>query len=179
MTEDQEGLKIYAGGDGLDWNEIKTEYITSNASYRDLCEKYGVGIGKLGKIAGREGWKQLRDKHRDELVTKAIQKNEDHILSRLDRIQSLADRLTDKVSIAIEQIDSRGEVDRVGLRQITAAMRDIMEIQGIRTELDREEQQARIESLRAQTARSGAGLPDETETGVVLIPPVEKEAEQA
>ena len=161
----------------MDWNQIKTEYITSDVSYRNLCEKYGVGIGKLGKMAAREGWKQLRDKHRDDLVTKAIQKNEEQVLSRLDRIQALADRLTEKVRIAIEQIDSKGEVDRAGLRQITAAMRDIMEIQGIRTELDREEQQARIESLRAQTARAASGMPDETETGVVMIPLVEKETD--
>lgn len=198
----------------MDWNQIKTEYITSDVSYRNLCEKYGVGRSSLGERASKEGWKRLRDEFRDKTVTKAVQKNGQLMIKRVKRIHAIADRLLEKIETAVDEIDLhyetnvtktktieynndarpdkptkevveehievseiRSVVDKAGLRQITAAMRDIMEIQGIRTELDREEQQARIESLRAQTARAASGMPDETETGVVMIPLVEKETD--
>lgn len=45
-------------------------------------------------------------------------------------------------------------VDRKGLQQIAAALRDIRQIQGIQTELDKQEQQARIDNLRRQAQRN-------------------------
>lgn len=44
-------------------------------------------------------------------------------------------------------------VDRSGLKAISSALRDIKEIQMLKSELDRQEQQARIDNLRKQADR--------------------------
>ena len=94
----------------------------------------------------------VRDEFRNDVAMKSVQKNEAHAVERMERIQKLADCLVEKIELAIVQLDSQGEVDRAGLRQITAAIRDIMEIQGLRAEPG-----------------------EEQETGVALIPPVSAE----
>ena len=136
----------------MDWNEIKIEYISSDISYRDLAAKHGVSNSTLGRQASKGGWKRLRDDFRNDVAAKSVQKNEAHAVERMERIQKLADCLVGKIELAIAQLDSQGEVDRAGLRQITAAIRDIMEIQGLRAEPG-----------------------EEQETGVALIPPVSAE----
>ncbi len=92
------------------WIKIKNEYINSNISYRDLAEKYGVGFSTLEKVARREKWPELRRKQCDKIATKLRQKTADKIvakeLSRLDRINSVADRLLDKMEEAIDQLNN-------------------------------------------------------------------------
>lgn len=52
----------------MDWNSIKTEYITTKTSYRRLSEKYGLSAAAIAKRAGAENWGELR---REWLVSKA------------------------------------------------------------------------------------------------------------
>ena len=59
-------------------------------------------------------------------------------------------------------------VDRQGLKQIASALRDIKEVKMLRTELDKQEQEARIAALR-QKSMTGDG--DDDDTGVILLPP--------
>lgn len=63
-------------------------------------------------------------------------------------------------------------IDRQGLKQIASALKDIKEVKMLRTELDRQEQEARIEKLRAEAQQRSQGDEDDDETGVVLMPPV-------
>lgn len=48
-------------------------------------------------------------------------------------------------------------IDRAGLRQITAALRDIKEIKMLMNPLDEEEKKARIEALRRQADKENTG----------------------
>ena len=43
-----------------DWQKIKTEYITTDTSYRELSQKYGVHYTNIAKRAKKEDWQQLR-----------------------------------------------------------------------------------------------------------------------
>lgn len=54
-------------------------------------------------------------------------------------------------------------VDRRGLREIASALKDLKEVKGIRSALDEQEQQARIENLKKQAAR------DESKNGTVTV----------
>ena len=49
-----------------------------------------------------------------------------------------------------------GIVDKAGLRQITAALKDIKEIKMLRSELDRREQEARISNLERQASKDAS-----------------------
>lgn len=194
-----------------DWKKIKTEYITTNASYRMLAKKYGVGVQTICTRSKAEGWIALREQHRDKTVTKTIDRISEKQADKMSRIDDLADQLLEKLEQAITELDLqlckhtdktkvieynndrrpdkatketireeeklleiKSIVDRQGLRQLTAALKDIKEVKMLRTELDRQEQEARIANLRRNAFSSDD---DDDETGVILLPPVKEVAE--
>lgn len=81
------------------------------------------------------------------------------------------DKPTREVIVEEETVETVSVmVDRAGLRMITAALRDLKEVKMIRSELDRQEQEARIANLRRQAESEAkdsdtkleiVGLPEE------------------
>ncbi len=61
-------------------------------------------------------------------------------------------------------------VDRSGLKAIASSLRDIKEIQMLKTELDKQEQEARIKKLQMEAAYREED--DDKPSGVVLIPSI-------
>ena len=53
-----------------DWQAIKTEYITTDTSYRKLAQKYGVHYNAVANRAKQEGWISQRNQFCDRTVTK-------------------------------------------------------------------------------------------------------------
>ena len=89
----------------LNWLEIKTEYITTDISYRKLADKYGVHYKVIADRGKAEGWVALRSQHRDKTLTKTLDKISTKQASKLARIDTLTDKLLDKVERAIEELD--------------------------------------------------------------------------
>ena len=69
-------------------------------------------------------------------------------------------------------LEAKTIIDRAGLRQLTAALKDIKEVQMLKSELDRKEQEARIANLQKQAEKDNdqgnnaptlviTGLPEE------------------
>jgi len=58
----------------IDWEKIKTEYITSNKSIRALADKYGVNACTIAKHSKSEGWCKSRQQYANKVHTKVIQK---------------------------------------------------------------------------------------------------------
>lgn len=178
-----------------DWQSIKTEYITTDTSYRKLAQKHGVRYATLQARAKEEKWTALRDQHRTSTVSKSLTKISNKQAAKLARIEGITDKLLNKLEKAVDELDLEiikrktkvddgitetttetmeavegGIVDRAGLRQLTAALKDLKEIQMLRSELDRQEQEARIEKLRREAEPDGGketpklvveGLPEE------------------
>ena len=40
----------------IDWKTIETEYVTTDISHRELCEKYGICRSTISKKASEEKW---------------------------------------------------------------------------------------------------------------------------
>lgn len=164
-----------------DWKKIKTEYITTETSYRKLAKKYGVGYQAICHRSQAEGWIAMREQHRNKTISKTIDRISEKQADKMSRIDDLADQLLEKLEQAITELDMAivtrkekvvtanvetttewkeasevGTVSRTGLRQLTAALKDIKEVKMLRTELDRQEQEARIANLRKQ-ANPNAG----------------------
>lgn len=174
-----------------DWQKIKTEYITTDTSYRKLAQKYGVNYTTICQRSKAEKWIDQRKQHQNKTLTKTISKISDRQADQMARIDGLADQLLDKLQQAITELDlqlakhtdktktieygneSRPDkptreviheeerllevksiVDRQGLKQIAAALKDIKEVKMLRTELDRREQEARIEKLRKESQKN-------------------------
>ena len=170
-----------------DWKKIKTEYITTDTSYRKLAQKYGIHYKVISARGKAEGWVELRSQHKDKTITKTLDKISEKQADKMSRIDELADQLLEKLEQAITELDLqlakhtdktktieynndlrpdkptkevvheeekllevKSIVDRQGLKQIASALKDIKEVKMLRSELDRQEQEARIANLRRQ-----------------------------
>lgn len=137
----------------MDWTKLKAEYIKGGTSYRKLAEKYSVPFGTLRNVAAKEKWRELRDKTRlktDTKLTDAVSKEQ---TDRLVRIHKVADDLLKQIELIVSDFKSADLVmDKQCLKQITGALKDIKDIQSLKSPLDIEEQKARIENLRKQAA---------------------------
>ena len=188
-----------------DWQTIKTEYITTDTSYRKMAQKYGIHYKVISERGKNEKWVELRSQHRAKTLTKTLDKISDNQSDKISRIDDLADQLLDKLEQAITELDLqlykhtektkvieynndrrpdkptketthedeklmevKSIVDRQGLKQIASALRDIKEVKMLKSELDKQEQEARIAALRQKAAN---GDVDDDDTGVILLPP--------
>ena len=183
-----------------DWQAIKTEYITTDTSYRKLAQKYGVSYQAICHRSKEEGWIEKREQHMNKTVSKAIDKISTKKADKMARIDDLADKLLVKLEQAITELDlqlcthtdktktieynnerrpdkptketvheeekvleMRSIVDRQGLKQIASALRDIKEVKMLRSELDKQEQEARIANLRRNVDK------DEEESSMIEV----------
>lgn len=184
-----------------DWQKIKTEYLTTDTSYRKLAMKHGVNATTIAKKASKEGWQSQRQQQASKTLSKALAADSKKKADRLTRIQDATDRLLDKIEQAITELDIqlakethkekvieyknydrpdkptketihetekvleyKSIIDRQGLKQIAAALKDIKEVQMLKSELDRREQEARIANLQ----RQAEGEDDDNEIQVVI-----------
>ena len=137
-----------------DWQAIKTEYITTETSYRKLEKKYGIHYKVIAQRGKSEGWGELRTQYRDKTLTKTLEKISRQQADREARILGVADKILQKIE---SMVDAEEPMDSKGIRALTAAVKDLKEIQNVRNELDRKEQEARIANLRRQADKQQSG----------------------
>jgi hypothetical protein len=137
-----------------DWQAIKTEYITTDTSYRKLAQKYGVSRVQIGNVGAEEKWVELRRQHLDETLTKTVDTISNQQVDRAAKLVSVADLLLDKVKSLVES-DSAVLSDTQNLKHISGVLKDIKEVQMIRSAKDLEEQDARIAKLRKEAESDG------------------------
>ena len=141
-----------------DWNKIKTEYLTSDTSYRKLAQKYGVNATTIAKKASKEDWVSQRQQQADRTLSKTLTAVSNRQVNRAARLQKVADKLLNKIEAAVDDYNMEVLlVDRQSLRQITGALKDIKDIQMIRSEADLREQEARIAKLLKEAEREDNG----------------------
>ena len=148
-----------------DWQAIKTEYITTDTSYRKLAQKHGVNVTNIAKKAGAEGWVEQRKQFVNETQSKTLEKISQQEANRAAKIHTVADKLLNKIEA---MVDGGKPLDTKAIRALTAAVKDLKEIQSIKSDMDKQEQEARIAALR-QKSMTGDG--DDDDTGVILLPP--------
>lgn len=117
------------GGDSLiDWAQIRTEYITTDTSYRQLAEKYGVANASVARHAKTEDWVGERERYWNRVSTEVVQRvQESTIDEHVDaavRISEIADRLIDKLDTAVEQLDRYMVQDRTRRKVTTYGKSD-------------------------------------------------------
>lgn len=135
-----------------DWQKIKTEYITTDTSYRKLGQKYGIHYKVISEKGKDEGWVTLRSQHRDKTLTKALDRICEDKVDRAARLNNVADKLMGLVESFIDGCEQRGIniTDTQSMKHISGVLKDIKEIQMIRSDADMREQEARIANLRKQ-----------------------------
>lgn len=178
-----------------DWNKIKAEYITTDISYRKLAEKWEVSFRTLADRAMKGKWAVARDKHRNAVVRKTVQKVADRTseanANKLMRLQQAADSMGDVIADIFsdteqfkrhivpdgdysvtervyKKIDTKAIKDLTGaLKDLAAVMRNIYDIPTIQ-----EQSAMEIAAERLKMEQAKSDVADEEETGVVELAPV-------
>ncbi len=132
-----------------DWNAIKTEYITTNTSYRKLAQKYGIGYSVIGERARLDKWVEQREQFRNKTLTKTMDAISAKQVDRAANLISVADQLLAKVKSLIED-NSELLVNPQSMKHISGVLKDSKDIQMIKSDADVREQEARIANLRRQ-----------------------------
>ena len=132
-----------------DWQKIKTEYITTDTSYRKLAEKHGVGESTLFTRASKEKWVEQKEQHQSKTVAKTLDAISKKQVDRAANLLSVADILLAKIKDLVES-DSEVMSDTQSLKHISGVLKDIKEIQMIKSDADLREQEARIAKLQKE-----------------------------
>lgn len=156
----------------IDWKTIETEYVTSDISHRELCEKYGICRSTISKKASEDKWTEKRNNHRARTVSKAVNAVGAKQAERTAKLIGVSDLLLDKVKSLLEA-DEELLVDTSIMKDVSVILKNLKDIQMIKSDADLREQEARIEKLRAD-ASANRNDDDDDETGVILMPPVKE-----
>ena len=148
----------------MDWKQLKREYIAGGTSYRKLAAKYNANLSVLKRIAHDEDWVGLREQCKAKSATKIVEIESDKQADRMKRLLTVSDKLLMAVEDAVEQFQA-GELllDKGALKSLSGTIKDIKDIQSIKTELDIEEQKARIAILKKQAEA------DSVDTSVTVV----------
>ena len=57
-----------------EWDKLRTEYITSDLSLKDISDKYGVSQRLVNTKSAEQGWVEQRKKYNAKVVEKAVNK---------------------------------------------------------------------------------------------------------
>ena len=181
------------------WARIQAEYVTGQVSQRDLAKKHGVPLRTLQDRCRAEKWVEKRAEHRGATVAKAVEKIGDmqaeqmaldmtaaagELLAmvregirglnrpvRSNKLRVEGDDGSETTTEWLTQDAPSGIIDLKGAKAAGAALRDVYAILGLKTELERQEQEARIAALRAKVPASNDD--DDTRHGVVFLPQAE------
>lgn len=147
-----------------DWKAIKTEYITTDTSYRKLAQKYGVHPTNIAKRASKEKWTEERKKNANKALSKTLNAISTKQAERTAKLIGVSDLLLDKVK---ELLETNAEllVDTSIMRDISVVLKNLKDIQMIRSDADMREQEARIEKLRKDA--SGDEIKQQTVTVIM------------
>lgn len=133
----------------MNWNKIKTEYITDeSSSLRKLADKYGVSLTAIRDKCKAEGWVKEKTQYQHKITTDCIENIADEQVKRATRLKTVADKLLAKIEAAVDDANMQDILkSKQALKQLTGALKDIKDIQMIRSDADVREQEARIKAL--------------------------------
>ena len=134
---------------GVDWGAIRTEYITGTVSLRWLAGKYGVCPGTVSRRAKREDWAGQRRSFVSGTQQRILEAEGSRQTERAARLQETADTLLTRVSALLESPEA-SSLPPQSLRHISGVLKDIRDVQMLKSPLDYQEQKLKIANLRAQ-----------------------------
>lgn len=161
------GTAVSNRGKAEHWPDLREQHLSKTLA-RSIEKSSRKKADQMARI----------DRVTDRLLTKlekAVEELEIHLVTntRKEKVIEYNNSLRpDKPTKEIiqeseELVQVMGMVDKAGLRQITAALKDIKEIKMLRTALDEQEQRARIARLEKESAQDmGKDGPELTVTGL-------------
>lgn len=147
----------------VDWEQIRLEYITNSAmTLTGLARKHDLNVSAISAHSKKEEWRSQKREFLEKTRKKALESLAEKEVDRRKRIFGLADNLLSK----IEDLSSDDEITVQNLEKICKMLKDIKDIQGVKSEIDVEEQRFRIAKLK----KDSADLEREPTVRVVIDP---------
>lgn len=181
----------------LDWDALKTEYVTTEISLSKLAEKHGVTKGALGMRCSKEKWVDERKRYKNGVITKTLQKHQEQDVKRLCKLMDATEKLIDISLRAInddqqyqryivtegcgdgyseasekvfQKVDTKALKDTVSvLKDLTSMVRDFYDLP---TAAQREQRDINLARLRMDEKKAEAG---ETTGNITIV--VSKDSE--
>lgn len=178
----------------LDWEAIKTEYITTDISLSKLAKKHGCTKGQIGKTCAKQGWVAQRKQFAADVLSKTMDHEAAKQSARLIKLMDATGRAIDVALGALmddeqfkryvvteemgnvvrekqfEKIDTKALKDVVGaLKELTAMVRDFEDIP---TPAQRESQRIAAERLKIEQQKAAQG---EASGNITIIVPKDSE----
>lgn len=167
--------------DAAVWVEIQQEFIATGVKYPELAAKFGVPLSTIKKKAAEFKWQEKR-RAAVEADPETFMEPEPvkvpvpdvRVLDRIsdkERFSRIVDEMLDRVEDAICAVDT---ADAASIKLLTGALKDLRDLKHLnRTELDIEEQKARIAKLKSDTR-----IVESEESGGVVFMPIMAERPQ-
>ena len=107
-----------------DWDKLRTEYITSDLSLKDISDKYGVSQRLVNTKSSEQGWVDQRKEYNAKVVEKAVNKVAAKRANQLAKELAIADNISNVLKKALEDaeqfnryiIDTTTRVDGTEIR---------------------------------------------------------------
>ena len=133
----------------MDWNALKTEYITTSISYRKLAEKHNISFDTLKYQAKTDKWYQARQEFRHNVTTKSLAEAAEKEVDYKSALYDLAYKVARQLNDMTDQY-TVSELSAIGIkpRDITGAIKDLEDALHVKSASDIKEQEARIANLR-------------------------------
>ena len=182
----------------MDWTAVKTEYITTDTSYRRLAKKYGVSATQIGNRSRAEGWIEERERYLTAVVAKSVRKSATIESNRLAKVMTATTKIIDIATKALEdseqfnryvvtegagdgfsetsekifeKTDTKALKDMVNIiKECTGLMRDFYDIP---TPAQAEAQRIAAARLELDKQRMTTSNDDDTEYGVFVMPAID------
>lgn len=134
-----------------DWQKIKTEYITTDTSYRKLAQKYEVDQATIARRAKREDWVSERQHHVNKTQAEILTADTKGKVDRAAKLMTVADKLLRKVEMYVEGDDL---ISPTSAKNLSDALKNIKEVCMVKSLEDIEEQKARIAKLQNEAHKA-------------------------
>ena len=114
-----------------------------------MAQKHGVSTTQICNVGRDEKWVEQREQYLNKTTAKTIEKISQQEANRAAKIHSVADKLLLKIEAMVDAAEPEN-MPAKAIRALTAAVKDLKEIQSVKSALDEQEQKARIANLQKQ-----------------------------
>ena len=111
--------------DGINWNEIKAEYIAGGTTYSELAAKFNISHSTLRKKAAKEQWSEQRNKAGAKAEQKIIEAVSDDQAKKAVTNISLID---DIYNATLQQLKTKAESGKLKTYELESVIRSASKI---------------------------------------------------
>ena len=86
----------------VNWEKIKTEYITTDISHRKLASKYSVPLSNIQRRSKAENWVDCRSQYKAKVTSKTLEKSANRESNRLAKLMDVTSKAIDVLAKSFE-----------------------------------------------------------------------------